>query len=181
MKVKGISQLRLNQDRMETRSVQLTGAGGLAHSAANSWRSAQSGERCVLVRISVDESGTVTGRANGPGAGRFDQIGLRLGTWSGQASRVEDRKLRQTSREKREANRRLDDLIRGDSWLFLVEFVCGIKRMDTRQKDNEKEIEKEKETAPGDRNPKVRGVAKSNRTRPRMMAVEGSIYLKASA
>ena len=67
---------------------QLTGAGGLAHSAGNSWRSAQSGERCVLVRISVDESGTVTGRADGPGAGRFDQIGLRLGTGSGQASRV---------------------------------------------------------------------------------------------
>ena len=83
----------------------------------------------------------------------------------------EDRKLRQTSREKREANRRLDDLIRGGSWLFPVEFVCEIKRMDTRQKDKEKEIEKEKETAPGDRNPKVRGVAKSNRTRPRMMAV----------
>ena len=118
MKVKGISQLRLNQDRMETRlkelseclgswtsvglssissvqlvfsslrSVQLTGAGGLAHSAGNSWRSAQSGERCVLVRISVDESGTVTGRANGPGAGRFDQIGLRLGTGSGQVPRM---------------------------------------------------------------------------------------------
>ena len=83
----------------------------------------------------------------------------------------EDRKLRQTSREKREANRRLDDLIRGGSWLFPVEFVCEIKRMDTRQKDKEKEIEKEKETAPGDRNPKVRGVAKSNRTWPRMMAV----------
>ena len=83
----------------------------------------------------------------------------------------EDRKLRQTSREKREANRRLDDLIRGGSWLFPVEFVCEIKRMDTRQKDKEKKIEKEKETAPGDRNPKVRGVAKSNRTRPRMMAV----------
>jgi len=44
----------------------------------------------------------------------------------------EDRKLRQTSREKREANRRLDDLIRGGSWLFPVEFVCEIKRMDTR-------------------------------------------------
>ncbi|WZY99349.1 hypothetical protein YC2023_071678 [Brassica napus] len=109
MKVKGISQLRLNQDTMETRvkelgeclgswtsvglssisSVQLlTGAGGLAHSAGNSWRSAPSGERCVLVRISVGESGTVTGRADGPGAGRFDQVGLRLGTGSGQASRV---------------------------------------------------------------------------------------------
>ena len=45
----------------------------------------------------------------------------------------EDRKLRQTSREKREANRRLDDLIRGGYWLFPVEFVCEIKRMDTRQ------------------------------------------------
>jgi len=44
----------------------------------------------------------------------------------------EDRKLRQTSREKREANRRLDDLIRGGSWLFPVKFVCEIKRMDTR-------------------------------------------------
>ena len=118
MKVKGISQLRLNQDRMETRlkelseclgswtsvglssissvqlvfsslrSIQLTGAGRLAHSAGNSWRSAQSGERCILVRISVDESGTVTGRADGPGMGRFDQIGLRLGTGSGQVSRV---------------------------------------------------------------------------------------------
>ena len=83
----------------------------------------------------------------------------------------EDRKLRQTSREKREANRRLDDLIRGGSWLFPVEFVCEIKRMETRHKDKEKEIEKEKDTAPGDRNPKVRGVAKSNRTRPPMMAV----------
>ncbi|KAG2275730.1 hypothetical protein Bca52824_058285 [Brassica carinata] len=83
----------------------------------------------------------------------------------------EDRKLRQTSREKREANRRLDDLIRGGSWLFPVEFVCEIKRMDTRQKYKEKEIEKEKEMAPRGRNPKVRGVAKSNRTRPRMMAV----------
>ncbi|KAL0759110.1 hypothetical protein Bca101_075260 [Brassica carinata] len=70
------------------RTSQLTGAGGLAHSAGNSWRSAQSGELCVLVRISVDESGTVTGRADGPRAGRFDQIGLRLGTGSGQASRV---------------------------------------------------------------------------------------------
>ncbi|KAF2591726.1 hypothetical protein F2Q70_00038580 [Brassica cretica] len=155
-RVKGISQLRLNQDRMETRlkelseclgswtsvglssislvqlvfssirSIQLTGAGGLAHSTGNSWRSAQSGERCVLVQISVDESGTVTGRATGPVAGRFDQIGLRLGKRSGQASR----------------------------------------------KDKEKEIEKEKEMAPGDRNPKVGGVAKSNRTRPRMMAVK---------
>ncbi|WZY72445.1 hypothetical protein YC2023_004685 [Brassica napus] len=69
-------------------SVQLTGAGRLAHSAGNSWRSAQSGERCVLVRISVGESGTVTGRADGPGAGRFDQMGLRLGRGSGQAPRV---------------------------------------------------------------------------------------------
>ncbi|KAL0685019.1 hypothetical protein Bca4012_051867 [Brassica carinata] len=69
-------------------SVQLTGAGGLAHSAGNSWRSAQSGERYVLVRISVDESGTVTGRADGLGMGRFDQIGLRLGKGSGQVSRV---------------------------------------------------------------------------------------------
>ncbi|KAL0681567.1 hypothetical protein Bca4012_048414 [Brassica carinata] len=106
--VKGISQLRLNQDRMETRlkelseclgswtsiglssisSVQLTGAGRLAHSAGKSWRSAQSGERCILVRISVDESGTVTGRADGPGTGRFDQIGLRLGTGSRQVPRV---------------------------------------------------------------------------------------------
>ena len=76
----------------------------------------------------------------------------------------EDRKLRQTSREKREANRRLDDLIRGGSSLFPVEFVCEIKGMDTRQKDKEKEIEKEKETAPGDRNPKVRGVAENHRT-----------------
>ena len=83
----------------------------------------------------------------------------------------EYRKLRQTSREKREANRRLDDLIRGGSWLFPVEFVCEIKRMDTRQKDKEKEIQKENKMAPGDHNPKVRGVAKSNRTRPRMMAV----------
>ncbi|KAG5400665.1 hypothetical protein IGI04_015272 [Brassica rapa subsp. trilocularis] len=129
MKVKGISQLRLNQDTMETRVKEL-GAGGLAHSAGNSWRSAQSGERCVLVRISVGESGTVTGRADGPGAGRFDQMGLRLGTGSGQAPRV----------------------------------------MDLRQKDKEKAKEKEKEVAPGDRTPKVRGVAKSNRTRPRMMA-----------
>ncbi|WZY99351.1 hypothetical protein YC2023_071680 [Brassica napus] len=108
MKVKGISQLRLNQDTIETRvkelgeclgswtsvglssisSVQLTGAGGLAQSAGNSWRSAQSSERCVLVRISVGESGTVTGRADGPGAGRFDQMGLRLWTGSGQAPRV---------------------------------------------------------------------------------------------
>ncbi|KAL0668140.1 hypothetical protein Bca4012_030844 [Brassica carinata] len=69
-------------------SVQLTGAGRLAHSAGNSWRPAQSGERCILVRISVDESGTVTGRADGPGTGRFDQIGLRLGTGSGQVPRV---------------------------------------------------------------------------------------------
>ncbi|WZZ15082.1 hypothetical protein YC2023_108171 [Brassica napus] len=105
MKVKGISQLRLNQDTMEIRvkglgeclgswtsvglssisSVQLTGAVGLAQSAGNSWGSAQSSERCVLVRISVGESGTVTGRADGPGAGRFDQMGLRLGIGSGQA------------------------------------------------------------------------------------------------
>ena len=56
----------------------------------------------------------------------------------------EDIKLRQTSREKRETNQRLGDLIRGGSWLFPVEFVCEIKRMDTRQKDKEKEIEKEK-------------------------------------
>ncbi|KAG5383179.1 hypothetical protein IGI04_034649 [Brassica rapa subsp. trilocularis] len=41
---------------------------------------------------------------------------------------------------------------------------------DLRQKDKEKAKEKEKEVAPGDRTPKVRGVAKSNRTRPRMMA-----------
>ena len=46
-----------------------------------------------------------------------------------------------------------------------------IKRMDLRQKDKEKAKEKEKEVAPGDRTPKVRGVAKSNRTRPRKMAV----------
>lgn len=46
-----------------------------------------------------------------------------------------------------------------------------IKRMDLRQKDKEKAKEKEKEVAPGDRTPKVRGVAKGNRTRPRMMAV----------
>uniref|UniRef100_M4FAS8 Uncharacterized protein n=1 Tax=Brassica campestris TaxID=3711 RepID=M4FAS8_BRACM len=72
----------------------------------------------------------------------------------------EDRKLRQTSREKRETNRRLGDLIHGGSWLFPVEFVCEIKRMDTRLKDKEKEIEKEKETAPRDRNPKVRDVDK---------------------
>ncbi|KAL0668141.1 hypothetical protein Bca4012_030845 [Brassica carinata] len=85
MKVKGISQLRLNQDRMETR---LTGAGRLAHSAGNSWRPAQSGERCILVRISVDECRAVLGRADGSGTGRFDQIGLRLGTGSGQVPRV---------------------------------------------------------------------------------------------
>ncbi|KAG5397801.1 hypothetical protein IGI04_019615 [Brassica rapa subsp. trilocularis] len=127
--VKGISQLRLNQDTMEIR-VKGLGAGGLAQSAGNSWGSAQSSERCVLVRISVGESGTVTGRADGPGAGRFDQMGLRLGIGSGQAPR----------------------------------------RMDLRQKDKEKAKEKEKEVAPGDRTPKVRGVAKSNRTRPRMMA-----------
>ncbi|KAG5374348.1 hypothetical protein IGI04_042328 [Brassica rapa subsp. trilocularis] len=82
---------------METR-VKERGAGRLAHSAGNSWRSAQSGERCVLVRISVGESGTVTGRADGPGAGRFDQMGLRLGTGSGQAPRVMD--LRQKYKEK---------------------------------------------------------------------------------
>ena len=46
-----------------------------------------------------------------------------------------------------------------------------IKRMDLRQKDKEKAKEREKEAAPGDRTPKVRGVAKSNRRRPRMMAV----------
>ncbi|KAG5384949.1 hypothetical protein IGI04_036419 [Brassica rapa subsp. trilocularis] len=49
----------------------------------------------VVPRISVDESGTVTGRADGPGAGRFDQIGLRLGTGSGQASREEKGRNRQ--------------------------------------------------------------------------------------
>ncbi|CAG7888971.1 unnamed protein product [Brassica rapa] len=113
MRVKGISLLILKQDTMEIRvkelreclgswtsvglssisSVQLlTGAGRLAHSAGNSWRSAQSGERCVLVRISVGESGTVTGRADGPGAGRFDQMGLRLGRGSGQAPRVRARR-----------------------------------------------------------------------------------------
>ncbi|KAG5375727.1 hypothetical protein IGI04_040323 [Brassica rapa subsp. trilocularis] len=86
MKVKGISQLRLNQDMMETRVKELAG---------NSWRSAPSGERCVLVRISVGESGTVTGRADGPGAGRFDQVGLSLGTGSGQASREEKGRNRQ--------------------------------------------------------------------------------------
>ncbi|KAF3590528.1 hypothetical protein DY000_02022113 [Brassica cretica] len=68
----------------------------------------------------------------------------------------EDRKHRQTSKEKRETNRRLGDLIRGGSWLFPVEFVCEIKRMDTRQKDKEKDIEMDKETAVGDRNPKMR-------------------------
>ena len=36
----------------------------------------------------MGESGTVTGRADGPGAGRFDQMGLRLGIGSGQAPRV---------------------------------------------------------------------------------------------
>ncbi|KAG5397600.1 hypothetical protein IGI04_019414 [Brassica rapa subsp. trilocularis] len=97
MKVKGISQLRLNQDTMEIR-VKGLGAGGLAQSAGNSWGSAQSSERCVLVRISVGESGTVTGRADGPGAGRFDQMGLRLGIGSGQAPRVMD--LRQKDKEK---------------------------------------------------------------------------------
>ncbi|KAG5410688.1 hypothetical protein IGI04_007007 [Brassica rapa subsp. trilocularis] len=97
MKVKGISQLRLNQDTMEIR-VKGLGAGGLAQSAGNSWGSAQSSERCVLVRISVGESGTVTGRADGPGAGRFDQMGLRLGIGSGQAPRRMD--LRQKDKEK---------------------------------------------------------------------------------
>ncbi|KAG5410693.1 hypothetical protein IGI04_007012 [Brassica rapa subsp. trilocularis] len=92
--VKGISQLRLNQDTMETR-VKGLGAGGLAQSAGNSWGSAQSSERCVLVRISVGESGTVTGRADGPGAGRFDQMGLRLGIGSGQAPREEKGRNRQ--------------------------------------------------------------------------------------
>ena len=48
--------------------------------------------------------------------------------------------------------------------MFPVEFVCEIKRMDTRQKDKEKETEEEKETAPRDRNPKVRGVAENHRT-----------------
>ncbi|KAG5373963.1 hypothetical protein IGI04_042732 [Brassica rapa subsp. trilocularis] len=80
------------------RPSQLTGAGGLAQSAGNSWGSAPSSERCVLVRISVGESGTVTGRADGPGAGRFDQMGLRLGIGSGQAPRVMD--LRQKDKEK---------------------------------------------------------------------------------
>ena len=63
-----------------------------------------------------------------------------------------------TSKEKRETNRQLGDPICGGSWLFSMEFVCEIKRMETRQKD------KEKETAPGDRNPKLRGVAKNHRT-----------------
>ncbi|KAG5411500.1 hypothetical protein IGI04_007819 [Brassica rapa subsp. trilocularis] len=92
--VKGISQLRLNQDTMEIR-VKGLGAGGLAQSAGNSWGSAQSSERCVLVRISVGESGTVTGRADGPGAGRFDKMGLRLRIGSGQAPREEKGRNRQ--------------------------------------------------------------------------------------
>ncbi|KAG5414732.1 hypothetical protein IGI04_002299 [Brassica rapa subsp. trilocularis] len=71
--VKGISQLRLNQDTMETRVKEL-GAGRLAHSAGNSWRSAQSSERCVLVRISVGESGTVTGKGEKPPMGGYGAI-----------------------------------------------------------------------------------------------------------
>ncbi|KAG5397421.1 hypothetical protein IGI04_019235, partial [Brassica rapa subsp. trilocularis] len=141
--VKGISQLRLNQDTMETRVKEL-GAGGLAHSAGNSWRSAQSGERCVLVRISVGESGTVTGRADGPGAGQFDQMGLRLGTGSGQAPRVKKRG--------ETAKGRL-----WDGYGTVLGRRDGILRIDLRQKDKEKEKEKEKEVAPGDRTPKVRG------------------------
>ncbi|KAF2597194.1 hypothetical protein F2Q68_00010645 [Brassica cretica] len=145
----------------------LIGAGRLAHSAGNSWWSAHlsweecSGpNQCGRVRAVMD-------RAGGPSVTGETAKGSYGATVMGKTAPFgylfEDRKLRKTSREKRETNRRLGDLIRGGSWLFTVEFVCEIKRMDTRQKDKEKEIEKEKETALGDRNPKVKGVAENHR------------------
>lgn len=78
---------------------------------------------------------------------------------------------RKTQERKRDTNLRLADLIQE------IVLECSwcvwrvIKRMDLRQKDKEKAKEKEKEDTPGDRTPKVRGVAKSNRTRPLVITV----------
>ncbi|KAF3591904.1 hypothetical protein DY000_02021957 [Brassica cretica] len=182
MKVKGIRKLRLNQNMRETR------AGILAHSAGNSWWSAHlrweecSGpNQCGRVRAVMDQAG---GPCVTVGSG---VLGIEPGSEKAQTvmgevmidfffifSLVSVENIRRektgnsdkTSREKRETNRQLGDPICGGSWLFPVEFVCEIKRMETRQKDKEKEIEKEKEITPGDRNPKVRGVAKNHRTYP---------------
>ncbi|KAF3539869.1 hypothetical protein F2Q69_00022497 [Brassica cretica] len=178
MKVKGIRKVRLNQNMRET-----SRAGILAHSAGNNWWSAHlsreecSGpNQCGRVRA-------VTDRAGGPcvmvGSG---VLGIEPGSEKAQVSFEKEGKRRitamgsywtavmgktallvpfrgektgnsdKTSREKRETNRQLGDPICGGTWLFPVEFVCEIKSMDTRQKD------KEKETAPGDRNPKLRDI-----------------------
>ncbi|KAG5388627.1 hypothetical protein IGI04_030168 [Brassica rapa subsp. trilocularis] len=87
MRVKGISQLRLNQDTMEIRVKEL---GECLGSWTSVGLSSISSVQLLEVK-SVGESGTVTGRADGPGAGRFDQMGLRLGIGSGQAPRVKKR------------------------------------------------------------------------------------------
>ena len=82
-----------------------------------------------------------------------------------------ERNTEKTQERKRDTNLGLADLIQE------IVLECSwcvwrvIKRMDLRQKDKEKAKEKEKEVTPGDRTPKVRGVAKSNRTRPRVITV----------
>ncbi|KAL0645172.1 hypothetical protein Bca4012_043463 [Brassica carinata] len=102
MKVKGISQLRLNQDRMETRlkelseclgswtsvglssisSVQLTGAGKLAHSAGNSWRFgsvwASRGRLLGEPMVRVRDGSTKLVFDLGQGVDKFPECELRL-------------------------------------------------------------------------------------------------------
>nr|VDD24927.1 unnamed protein product [Brassica oleracea] len=100
-------------------SLVLIGAGILAHSAGNSWWSAHlsweecSGpNQCGRVRAVMD-------RAGGPSVTGETAKGSYGATVMGKTAPFgylfEDRKLRQTSREKRETNRRLGDLIRGGS------------------------------------------------------------------
>ncbi|KAF2544736.1 hypothetical protein F2Q70_00021251 [Brassica cretica] len=112
------------------RSIQLTGAGKLAHSAGNSWRSAQSGGRCILIRISVDESAMVTGRADGPGTGRFDQIGLRLGTGSGQVPR--DQKwtvVREKHHEDRGHGKMCGEWVDSENCIIIVAYCATCELM----------------------------------------------------
>ncbi|KAF3536038.1 hypothetical protein F2Q69_00021635 [Brassica cretica] len=87
----GVSSISLVQLVVSSlSSIQLTGAGRLAHSAGNSWRPAQSSERCILVRIRVDESGTVIGRADGPERGRNRQWAVMGRLWGGFGKKESD-------------------------------------------------------------------------------------------
>ncbi|KAF3539868.1 hypothetical protein F2Q69_00022496 [Brassica cretica] len=135
MKVKGIRKL--------------TGAGILYHSAGNSWWSAHlsweecSGpNQCGRVRA-------VTDRAGGPcvmvGLG---VLGIEPGSEKAQVSFEKEGKRRITAM--------------GSYWAVVMGKTALL--VPFWQKNKEKEIEKEKEKAPGDRNPKLKGVAKNHRT-----------------